>query len=50
MPPLWARAVEHYDEEQFTALVMLVAFMNAVNRLNVITRQPAGDYVVGRFH
>ncbi|MGW0189291.1 carboxymuconolactone decarboxylase family protein [Streptomyces sp. NPDC003362] len=47
---VWARAAEHYDEEQLTALVMLVSFMNAVNRLNVITRQPAGDYVAGQFH
>ncbi|CAL9669063.1 hypothetical protein SUDANB105_07396 [Streptomyces sp. enrichment culture] len=47
---VWARAAEHYDEEQLTALVMLVSFMNAVNRLNVITQQPAGDYVAGQFH
>ncbi|MBM9617898.1 carboxymuconolactone decarboxylase family protein [Streptomyces zhihengii] len=47
---VWARAAEHYDEEQLTALVMLISFMNAVNRLNVITRQPAGDYRVGQFH
>ncbi|MGW9437370.1 carboxymuconolactone decarboxylase family protein [Streptomyces sp. NPDC055607] len=47
---VWAYAAEHHDEEQLTALVILVAFMNAVNRLNVITRQPAGDYEPGRFH
>ncbi len=47
---VWASAAEHHDEEQLTALVILVAFMNAVNRLNVITRQPAGDYEPGRFH
>ncbi|GHB07157.1 carboxymuconolactone decarboxylase family protein [Streptomyces termitum] len=47
---VWARAARHYDEDQLTALVVLVSFMNAVNRLNVITRQPAGDYVAGRFH
>ncbi|MET9104957.1 carboxymuconolactone decarboxylase family protein [Streptomyces zhihengii] len=47
---VWARAAEHYDEEQLTALVMLISFMNAVNRLNVITRQPAGDYRAGQFH
>ncbi|MEU6523271.1 carboxymuconolactone decarboxylase family protein [Streptomyces sp. NPDC046924] len=46
----WARAAEHHDEEQLTALVMLVSFMNTANRLNVITRQPAGDYVAGQFH
>ncbi|MCF1599198.1 carboxymuconolactone decarboxylase family protein [Streptomyces muensis] len=47
---VWARAAEHYDEEQLMALVMLVSFMNTANRLNVITQQPAGDYVAGRFH
>lgn len=26
------------------------SFMNTANRLNVITQQPAGDYVVGQFH
>ncbi|MEU5809347.1 MULTISPECIES: carboxymuconolactone decarboxylase family protein [unclassified Streptomyces] len=47
---VWARAALHYDEEQLTALVLLVSFMNMANRLNVITRQPAGDYVPGQFH
>ncbi|MGW3661987.1 carboxymuconolactone decarboxylase family protein [Streptomyces sp. NPDC005141] len=47
---VWARAVKHYDEEQLTALVVLVSFMNAVNRLNIITRQPAGSYEPGQFH
>jgi alkylhydroperoxidase family enzyme len=47
---VWTRAAKHYDEEQLTALVMLVSFMNTVNRLNIITQQPAGDYVVGQFH
>ncbi|MFD0312150.1 carboxymuconolactone decarboxylase family protein [Streptomyces sp. NPDC127119] len=47
---VWARAAKHYDEEQLTALVILVSFMNTVNRLNIITRQPAGDYKAGQFH
>ena len=47
---VWARAVEHYDEEQLIALVFLVSFMNTANRLNIITQQPAGDYEVGQFH
>ncbi|MFD7289700.1 carboxymuconolactone decarboxylase family protein [Streptomyces sp. NPDC059863] len=46
----WAYATEHYDEEQLTALVLMVSFMNSVNRLNIITRQPAGDYKAGQFH
>ncbi|GAA2931810.1 carboxymuconolactone decarboxylase family protein [Kitasatospora cinereorecta] len=47
---VWARAAQHYDEDQLTALVILVSFMNTVTRLNIITRQPAGDYTVGQFH
>ncbi|MFJ8361978.1 carboxymuconolactone decarboxylase family protein [Streptomyces sp. NPDC093984] len=47
---VWANAAKHYDEEQLTALVVLVSFMNMVNRLNVINRQPAGDYEPGQFH
>ncbi|MGW5646482.1 carboxymuconolactone decarboxylase family protein [Saccharopolyspora sp. NPDC003752] len=47
---VWARAAKHYDEEQLTALVLMVSFMNMVNRLNIITQQPAGDYVPGQFH
>ncbi|WP_432251650.1 carboxymuconolactone decarboxylase family protein [Streptomyces sp. HNM1019] len=47
---VWANAAKHYDGEQLTALVILVSFMNLVNRLNVITQQPAGNYQVGQFH
>ncbi|WP_445517877.1 carboxymuconolactone decarboxylase family protein [Streptomyces sp. NEAU-174] len=47
---IWANAAKHYDEEQLTALVILVSFMNMANRLNAITQQPAGDYQVGQFH
>ncbi|MFD9811998.1 carboxymuconolactone decarboxylase family protein [Streptomyces sp. NPDC059080] len=46
---VWARAAAHHDEEQLTALVVLVSFMNMVNRLNVLTRQPAGDYEPGQY-
>ncbi|GAB3418187.1 carboxymuconolactone decarboxylase family protein [Flindersiella endophytica] len=46
---VWANAAKHYDEDQLAALVSLIALMNAFNRLNVITQQPAGDYVVGQF-
>ncbi|MEU0568730.1 carboxymuconolactone decarboxylase family protein [Nonomuraea sp. NPDC005983] len=45
----WANAAKHYDEEQFAALVSLIALINAFNRLNVIVRQPAGDYQPGQF-
>lgn len=47
---VWANAAKHYDEEQLTALVILVSFMNMANRLNVIAQQPAGNYQVGQFH
>ncbi|MER6246993.1 carboxymuconolactone decarboxylase family protein [Streptomyces griseorubiginosus] len=46
---VWENAAKHYDEEQLLALVSLIAVINAFNRLNVLTRQPAGDYVVGQF-
>ncbi|MGS2642777.1 carboxymuconolactone decarboxylase family protein [Streptosporangium sp. LJ11] len=47
---VWAYAAKHYDKEQLAALVILVSFMNTANRLNIITRQPAGDYEPGQFH
>ncbi|CAL9467392.1 carboxymuconolactone decarboxylase family protein [Streptomyces sp. enrichment culture] len=46
---VWANAAKHYDEEQLTALVGLIALINTYNRLNVVTRQPAGDYEPGMF-
>ncbi|MEE1733148.1 carboxymuconolactone decarboxylase family protein [Streptomyces sp. BE282] len=46
---VWARAAEHYDDDQLIALVSLISLINAFNRLNVIVQQPAGDYKVGQF-
>ena len=46
---VWANAAKHYDEEQLAALIGLIAVINAYNRINVINRQPAGDYVPGMF-
>jgi AhpD family alkylhydroperoxidase len=46
---VWENAAKYYDEDQLLALVSLIAVINAFNRLNVMTRQPAGDYVVGQF-
>jgi AhpD family alkylhydroperoxidase len=46
---VWANAAKHYDEEQLGALVALIAGINAWNRLNVITQQPAGNYQPGQF-
>ncbi|HEU5026251.1 MAG TPA: carboxymuconolactone decarboxylase family protein [Spirillospora sp.] len=45
----WANAAKHFDEEQLAALVGVIAVINTYNRLNVITRQPAGDYQPGQF-
>ncbi|MFE7408890.1 carboxymuconolactone decarboxylase family protein [Streptomyces laurentii] len=45
----WTNATKHYDEDQLAALLCLVAVMNTWNRLNVITRQPAGDYQPGQW-
>src|SRR5262252_2331617 len=45
----WANATKHYDEEQLAALVCTIAVINTYNRLNVITRQPAGDYQPGQW-
>jgi AhpD family alkylhydroperoxidase len=40
----WARAAWHYDQTELAALVLHVALVNLFNRLNVSTRQPAGDW------
>lgn len=40
----WARVAEHYDERAIASLVLHVALTNLFNRLNVATRQPAGDW------
>jgi len=45
----WANAAKHYDDDQLAALVTLIALINAYNRMNVITQQPAGDYQPGQF-
>ncbi len=45
----WTNATKHYDDEQLGALVALIANINAWNRINVITRQPAGDYEPGQW-
>ena len=45
----WENAAKHYDEDQLAALVCLIALINTYNRLNVIARQPAGDYQPGQW-
>jgi AhpD family alkylhydroperoxidase len=45
----WDNAAKYYDEDQLIALVAVIAIINAYNRMNVIVRQPAGDYQPGQF-
>ncbi|MFD3684788.1 carboxymuconolactone decarboxylase family protein [Nocardiopsis sp. NPDC058631] len=45
----WENAAKHYDEDELAALVCLISFMNTVNRMNLIVRNPAGDYQPGQF-
>src|SRR5215472_329134 len=45
----WTNAAKHYDDDQLAALVSLIALINTYNRINVITRQPAGDYQPGQW-
>ncbi|MBS2536237.1 carboxymuconolactone decarboxylase family protein [Catenulispora sp. NF23] len=46
---VWANAAKHYDEEQLAGLVSTIAVINAYNRMNVITRVPAGSYQPGQW-
>ena len=45
----WAAAAKHYDDDQLAALVALIALINTYHRMNVITRQPGGDYRPGQW-
>ena len=45
----WANAAKHYDEDRLSDLVMLIALINATNRMSVITGQRGGDYQPGQF-
>jgi AhpD family alkylhydroperoxidase len=40
---IWNAAAEHFDETQLGALVLDIALVNLWNRLNIATRQIAGD-------
>jgi AhpD family alkylhydroperoxidase len=40
---IWEEAARHYDEQELAALVMAIANINVWNRLNVTTRQVAGQ-------
>ena len=40
---VWDEAARHYDESALAALIVDIAGINVWNRLNVATRQPAGE-------
>jgi AhpD family alkylhydroperoxidase len=41
---VWDEAARHYDERGLAALVLKIAVTNVFNRLNRVTRQPAGAW------
>jgi AhpD family alkylhydroperoxidase len=45
----WRNAEKHYDGDQLVALVALIALVNLYNRVNVLVRQPADNYVPGQW-
>ncbi len=42
---IWNEAARHYDEQALAALVLSIAVINVWNRLNIATRQIAGEWV-----
>jgi AhpD family alkylhydroperoxidase len=46
---VWANAAKYYNEDQLLALVGLIGVINLYNRMNAITRQPAGNYQPGQW-
>src|SRR5215475_4757047 len=42
---IWEEAARHYDEPALAALLVAIAAINVWNRLNVATRQVAGEWV-----
>ena len=42
---IWNEAARHYDEKALAALVLSIATINVWNRLNVATKQVAGEWM-----
>lgn len=42
---VWAEAARHFDEKGLAALLINISLINVWNRLNVSTRQVAGEWV-----
>jgi AhpD family alkylhydroperoxidase len=45
---IWEEAARHYDERALGALILWIALANVWNRLNVATRQIAGEWATSR--
>lgn len=41
---VWNEAARHYDERALATLILAIALINVWNRLNVSTRQVAGEW------
>ncbi|HEX5323789.1 MAG TPA: carboxymuconolactone decarboxylase family protein [Capsulimonadaceae bacterium] len=41
---IWEEAARHYDERALAAIIMMIATTNVWNRINVATRQVAGEW------
>ena len=41
---IWNEAARHYNESQLASLVLYIAMTNVWNRINVTTRQVAGEW------
>jgi AhpD family alkylhydroperoxidase len=44
---VWDTARKHFDDDQLSGLVSLIALINAYNRMNAIPRIPGGNYTPG---
>ena len=41
---VWQEAARHYDERALASIVLQISLVNVWNRLNVATRQVAGEW------
>jgi AhpD family alkylhydroperoxidase len=42
---VWDEAARHYNETQLAGMVLVIATINAFNRINAATRQITGDWI-----
>lgn len=42
---IWNEAARHYDERELAGLLLAISLINVWNRLNVSTRQVAGEWI-----